>query len=247
MSSYMNTVITGKRSRSVVSESPPPLLAGDHLTMEEFRRRYEAAPDMKKAELINGIVYMPPPVFGDHSVPDNIAATCLGLYSVHTIGTEAHNDRTLQLIGHSQVQPDVCLVILPECGGKTFVKKSKELAGSPELVVEVAAASVNYDLFEKKNAYHSNQIQEYTVWQTLDKRLDWFEWTPAEYTRRSPDKRGLLKSKVFPGLWLNASALLQEKYELVIKILEQGLRSPEHASFVARLSRLKRHAAKSAK
>ena len=114
----------------------PHLENGERLSAHELLRRYEEMPELKKAELINGIVYMPPPVFGDHSVPDNIAATCLGLYSVHTIGTEAHNDRTLQLIGHSQVQPDVCLVILRECGGKTFVKKSKELAGSPELVFD---------------------------------------------------------------------------------------------------------------
>src|SRR5438046_9930183 len=123
------------------------LIAGDHLDLDEFRLRSEISPEIKKAELINGIVYMPPAVHDDHSTPDNIAAGWISYYFVHTHGTQAHNDRTIQLIGINQVQPDVCLVLLPECGGKTFVNERKELAGSPELIFEIAASSASYDLF----------------------------------------------------------------------------------------------------
>jgi len=211
------------------------------LDVEEFRRRSEALPEIKKVELINGIVYMPPPVSDDHSTPHSIASTWIGVYSAHTPGTQPHIDRTVQCIGHTQVQPDVCLVLLPEWGGKTFVNERKELAGSPELVFEVAASSVNYDLFEKKNAYHANQVQEYIVWQTLDHRLDWFEWTPAAYVSCAPDAKGIIKSKAFPGLWLNASALLQGRNDLVLKTVEQGARSPEHKRFVASLRAKLKH------
>ena len=39
-----------------------PLENGDRLTRAEFERRYAAMPRLKKAELIEGIVYVPSPV-----------------------------------------------------------------------------------------------------------------------------------------------------------------------------------------
>ena len=46
--------------------SPPPLFEGDCLTSDEFLCRWEAMPDLKHAELIDGIVYTPSPVSRDH-------------------------------------------------------------------------------------------------------------------------------------------------------------------------------------
>jgi hypothetical protein len=40
----------------------PLLEAGDRLSRDEFERRYERMPHLKKAELIEGIVYLPSPV-----------------------------------------------------------------------------------------------------------------------------------------------------------------------------------------
>jgi hypothetical protein len=37
----------------------PPLDNGDRLTRDEFERRYAAMPNLKKAELIEGVVYVP--------------------------------------------------------------------------------------------------------------------------------------------------------------------------------------------
>ena len=48
----------------------PPLRNGDHLTREEFERRYSAMPELKRAELIEGVVYMPSPVrIDEHGSP----------------------------------------------------------------------------------------------------------------------------------------------------------------------------------
>jgi hypothetical protein len=45
-----------------IADAPiPPLENGDRLTRREFERRYNAMPDVKKAELIEGVVYMPSP------------------------------------------------------------------------------------------------------------------------------------------------------------------------------------------
>ena len=48
----------------------PPLENGDRLTRDEFERRYEAMPHLKKAELIEGVVYVPSPVrYRHHGAP----------------------------------------------------------------------------------------------------------------------------------------------------------------------------------
>lgn len=48
----------------------PPLENGDRLNRFEFERRYEAMPQVKKAELIEGIVYMPAALrFKSHGQP----------------------------------------------------------------------------------------------------------------------------------------------------------------------------------
>jgi len=48
----------------------PPLENGDRLTSREFERRYNAMPELKKAELIEGIVYMASPLrFQPHAQP----------------------------------------------------------------------------------------------------------------------------------------------------------------------------------
>ena len=47
-----------------------PLESGDRLTRAEFERRYSARPDIKKAELIEGVVYVATPVrIEEHARP----------------------------------------------------------------------------------------------------------------------------------------------------------------------------------
>jgi hypothetical protein len=49
------------------------------------------------------------------------------------------------------------------------------------------------------------------------------------------DADGIFRSRVFPGLWLHANALLQRDGVTVIEVLRQGLATPEHAAFVRQL------------
>ena len=73
---------------SVITLSPvPPLENGDRLTSEEFARRYEAMPELKKAELIEGIVHMPAGVrFRLHSNPHAYLIGWLVNYDIATEG-----------------------------------------------------------------------------------------------------------------------------------------------------------------
>lgn len=56
----------------------------------------------------------------------------------------------------------------------------------------------------------------------------------GEYRLLPVNKDGIIRSQVFPGLWL-ASALLTGELPEVLGVLQQGLSSPEHAAFVKRL------------
>src|SRR5262249_8329550 len=115
----------------------PPLRDGDHLTAEEFERRYDAMPGLKKAELINGVVYMPPPVtIDDHGGPHFNFITWLGVYCSLTPGVRGANNATLRLPLENRPQPDAFLIIEPSHGGMVSIEDGY-VVGGPELVVEV--------------------------------------------------------------------------------------------------------------
>lgn len=216
----------------------PSLAAGDHLTRDEFERRYEAMPDLKKAELIEGVVYMPSPVNQkQHGGPHLAVAGWVAAYQAATPGVDAGDNSTVRLDLDNEPQPDILLMVSTNLGGQARIDADGYVAGSPELIVEVAATSASYDLYEKLNAYRRNGVREYLVWRVLDGELDWFVLRGSEYVRQQPDNSGLLRSEVFPGLWLDAVALLRRDLTAVFEKLQKGLASPEHAEFVSRLQK----------
>ena len=109
------------------------------------------------------------------------------------------------------------------------------MVGPPELVVEISASSVSYDLHPKLRAYERNGVQEYLVWLVEDESIEWFVLRRKKYQKLKPEAGAIFKSEVFPGLWLDADALIGGDLERVDQVLQEGLRSPEHAEFVARL------------
>lgn len=217
--------------------SVPPLQNGDHLTVAEFERRYEAMPHVKKAELINGVVYMGSPVRMDsHGEPENYVTTWLGHYRAYTPGTQAGNNTTLKFAdGENQSQPDGVLRILPECGGQSRTDEKGYVIGGAELTTEVSASSASYDLHEKFKEFEENGVLEYVVWRVEDQAIDWFILKRGKYQRLAKTKDGLYKSKVFPGLWLDPKAMITGDLAKVLEVVQQGVASPEHRRFVAKL------------
>ncbi|MBI3946346.1 MAG: Uma2 family endonuclease [Armatimonadetes bacterium] len=214
----------------------PPLENGERLTLPEFERRYEVAPEDLKAELIEGVVYMSSPVRGKvHGRQTFRLSWWLAHYSLFTPGTEGYDNTTVRLDVDNEPQPDAFLLILPEFGGQSSMSDDGYNEDAPELVAEVAASSRSIDLHAKFNAYRRNRVREYLVWRVLDGELDWFVWREGEYQRLIPDDTGIYRSEVFPGLWLNAPALLRDDRPAVLQTLQAGLESPEHADFVAAL------------
>lgn len=217
-----------RRSRTI-----PPLESGDHLTLREFERRYERMPEVKKAELIEGVVYMPSPVhFQSHAEPHSLIVTWLGTYLAATPGIHLGDNATVRLDADNEVQPDVLLRLDESRGGHSRVSDDDYVEGAPELIVEIAASSASIDLRDKWNAYRRNGVREYVVWQVYDGRLDWFNLVEGDYQRLQPVENGVMRSSGFPGLWLSVEALQAGDLATVLETLGKGLRAPEHKKFV---------------
>lgn len=202
-----------------------PLEQGDRLSRAEFHRRYEAMPGLKKAELIEGVVHMPSPAkLKRHGKPHMHAATWIGTYAAYQPKAEAADNASVLLDFDNEYQPDVFLRWLPEHGGQSRTTEDDFVAGAPELTVEIASSSAGYDLHAKKNAYLRNGVREYLVWITRESRIVWWKLVNGEYVEIEPEADGLLKSTVFPGLWLDAPAMLQGDLATVLTRLQEGLR-----------------------
>jgi Uma2 family endonuclease len=228
------------------SQRVPELRAGDRLTRDEFERRYSAMPDLKKAELIEGVVYMGSPVsYVRHGLPHNNLAAWLGFYRLLTPKVMAADNTTVRLDLENEPQPDLLLCIPQAAGGTARLTADGYLEGPPELAIEIAASSASYDLHDKLRAYRRNGVQEYLVHRVDDEAIDWFVLEGGAYVRlehQEPDRQdsdrgGILKSRVFPGLWLDVGALLRGDLPALRAAVERGCAEPAHATFVQRLAR----------
>ena len=189
------------------TKAPVSLEAGDNLTREEFHRRYSARPDIKKAELVDGVVFVPSPVRGDyHGKPHGFVMLWLGTYAVGKPGAECMDNTTLLLDGAVEVQPDAML--WRPVGGVPHMNERGFVVGAPQLIVEVAASSASYDLHQKKESYRRNGVPEYVVWRVLDEAIDWFRLQNGTYISVVPEADGLIESEQFPGLRLHVASLL---------------------------------------
>lgn len=224
------------KSQTILT-SIPPLENGDRLTRPEFERRYNQMVHLKKAELIEGVVYMASPLrHKQHGKPHSQIITWLGVYQAATAGIDLSIEPTVRLDLENEPQPDGVLLIEAEKGGQTQISQEGYLVGSPELIVEIAASSVSIDLGDKKRVYRRNGVQEYLVWQSYENQFNWFVLENGEYLQLQPDDAGIIRSRVFPGLWLAVNELLGGNMQQVLQVLQRGLDSKEHQAFVEQLA-----------
>lgn len=229
MTSLQPEIITQPRQKKL-----PPLQNGDHLTRAEFERRYAAQPELKKAELIEGVVHMPSPVSIQHANIHANIMTWLGSYRAYTPGIYLADNVTIRLDLENEVQPDAVLYIAPEKGGQVQIE-AKFLSGAPELVVEVAASSAACDLHEKLRVYRRNGVQEYLVLLAHEQEIRWLQLVEAEYRPLTPEAEGVLHSQVFPGLRLQPDQFWADDLAGLLQLLQTGLDSPEQKAFVTQL------------
>jgi len=204
----------------------PPLENGDTLARAEFERRYGAMPEVKKAELIEGIVYMASPLRAKaHGEPHARVMVWLGTYWAAVTGLQLLDNATVRLDGDNEPQPDALLRRQVEGGSR--ISTDDYVEGAPELIVEIAASSASLDLHEKLQVYRRNGVREYLVWRVYDGELDWFVLREGQYEPLAADEAGVIRSEVFPGLWLAIAALLSGDLATVLAVQQQGLAATE--------------------
>jgi Uma2 family endonuclease len=208
------------------------LAAGDRLTRAEFERRYRAAPHIKKAELIEGVVFMPSPVHYSHGRPHGMVLGWLANYCAATPGVEFADNVTVRLDAENEFQPDALLRPVTTAGGQSKISDDDYVVGAPELVVEIAVSSASYDLHDKPPVYRRTGVREYLVWQIDDQQFDWFVLEEGRYVTLAANAQGMAESRFFPGLRLHIAALMAGDLAKVLMELHAGLATDVHAAFL---------------
>jgi len=197
----------------------PDLFTGMRMEREEFMRRWEALPDLKNAELVEGIVFVSSPVGWDHGSLDSHMIFWLKSYAAHVAGIEVANNTTCYLL-ESAPQPDALLrfVITAEHG--------KYATSPPELIVEVCESSYSHDLGPKRALYQRAGVREYITVETLARRLRWRHLEDGSYVDLKPGEDGVLRSRIFQGLWLDPQHVWALDASGMLALLEQARKEP---------------------
>jgi len=192
-------------------------------------------PDCKKAELIEGVVYVPSPARLRHGQPQSRLITWIGNYVDATPGTDYADNATNRLDSENEPQPDVALFIDPDCGGQTRVSDDGYLTGPIEFIAEVSVSSVALDRGPKLRTYERHGVRGYLIWRVDDELLEWYVLRDDGFELQPIPEDGIYRSETFPGLWLNAAAMLRRDGKSVMNTLNDGLASDDHADFLPRL------------
>ena len=219
---------------SPVLQPVSPLENGDHLTRDEFERRYEAMPASVRADLIEVVVFMAPPAvsWNFHAAPHSDLNCWLGHYRAGTPGVRAGTNASLRLDLENEPQPDAVLLIEPQFGGQGRISSDHFVEAAPELVAEISGTTVGLDFNLKFRVYRRNGVREYIVWRAREQGIDWFTLREGQYERLLPDPDGRIRSDVFPGLWLHVPSMLSGDMAQVLRVSDEGMKTPEHAALV---------------
>jgi Uma2 family endonuclease len=220
---------------TLVVDPPRTLVEGQRLDRPTFHALYEAMPPGTRAELINGVVFMPGPVGIAHGLAHAPVIVWLDYYAENTPGVQVLDNATTILGWKIEPQPDAMLRILPECGGRTRNVRGF-IQGAPELVVEVSKATRYVDLGPKLTDYERAGVLEYVVHALDPDEVIWYGQDQGVLHERPIPRDGIYRSAAFPGLWLDPLALVNNDGRRLRAVLDLGCATPEHAAFVARLA-----------
>jgi hypothetical protein len=213
---------------------PLELHSGDRMTREEFHRIYEQMPEHFKAELIGGVVYVASPARLPHGTTTVLVGGVLFIYSGSTPRIEVADNATVILGEDAEPQPDLFVRILPAYGGQSSTTAKEYVKGAPELVTEIAHSTRAIDLNAKKQDYARFGVREYLVICPSDAEVHWFDLAQSQDPLKA-DADGVIRSRTFPGLWIDGIALLSKDAAKLIAVAQQGIATPEHAKFVEQL------------
>jgi Uma2 family endonuclease len=179
---------------------------------------------------------MPPsPVSWEHGGTENDVSAWLAVYKAATPGCAAANNATWLMADDSAPQPDTSLCILPEHGGQSRMDGPYP-SGAPEFLVEVCVSRTAYDLHQKLELYQQSGVQEYLAVLMREREVRWHRLAAGHFEVVPAPADGIYRSAIFPGLWLDAPALLAGNLARVLGVLNDGINSAEHRAFVEQLA-----------
>ncbi len=208
------------------------------MLQEEFHKLYSEMTPGYTAELIGGTVFVREPIGNQHGTRHLRLGTIFDIYQGNSPGVEASDNATVILGDEDEVQPDLLLRVLPSHGGQSSdqqpsygrAEETTYVLGAPELIGEIAHSSRAIDLHTKRRRYRHAGVIEYIVVCLEPAVIHWFDL--RQDFMLEPDQNGVIKSNVFPGLWLRVEHFLQMDYHGVTATLNNGLASAEHKEFL---------------
>jgi Uma2 family endonuclease len=212
----------------------PPFRTGDRMSRTEFHSLYLETPKHFKAELIHGVVYVASPASYQHGHHDQNLGMLMAIYKSQTPGTGGAANATIQFDDANEVQPDQLIRIDDDFQGQSRITEDGYLTGASEFIAEVSLSTLQHDLTKKKSLYAEQGVLEYLVVDVENERLHWFNLPHDQELTLDADD--ILRSRVFPGLWIDSQALFGGNPQQLIATLQRGLSSPEHDAFVQLLA-----------
>jgi len=208
-----------------------PFENGDEMDQPTFHRLYKIMPRNFRAELIGGVVYYKMPTKYQHGKPHPMLVLWLGTYAYDTPGCGFRTTTTSVLDPMSEPEPDVMLYVCREFGGSVYVDEEDFVTGVPNFITEVANSSLAIDLDRKKVDYQRAGVQEYLFILAKEQRLVWFELLDGLYVEKQTDVDGVLKSTIFPGLWLSPDSLFEEHSAALLGTLREGMATADYRTW----------------
>lgn len=187
---------------------PAAICHGDRMSREEFLDRWDREPWLKKAELIEGSVYLPLRPSESHAVCEGLTCFWLGYYAGLAPGCRHLSNATWLMTRHSVPQPDQSLCQIGP-GARSRVENGLR-SGVPELAVEVCDSRRSYDLGVKLRMYGTAGVPEYLALIIEQRRIEWRVLEGGQYRMLKRHRDGMLRSRIFPGLWLDIEAFWRE-------------------------------------
>jgi len=214
-----------------------PLQGGERMRRNEFERRFDATPGLKRAELVEGTVWIPPQMGEVRYGSARMALIGLiGSYCAATPGVSGGAHGHIRLDAVNMPQPDVSVHLGKAYGGQSRIDADGYLEGAPEFVADVVRQRAEWPT-GRVEALRRNGVREFAVWRVDDCLIDWFVVRDGKQERLEMGADGVYRSRVLPGLWVDPVALLTDERARAMAVMRQGIASPEQGEFIERLKR----------
>jgi len=191
---------------------------GDRMSLQEFFSVWEQIPNLKRAELIDGVVHLPSPVSYPHAAYQGLLAFWLGAYAAAVDDSfEVLTEGSLQIIGNSP-QPDIAL---HRRSNPTPLYNQS----TPLLIIEGTYTSRSIDLGPKLDLYRRAKVPESICVLLAEERVEWRVLEGETYRLLPPTPNGILQSHTQSGLWLDTTAIFPPDRKRLLATIQQGVPS----------------------